>query len=100
MHPHTSKDKELTIKLNTEDLTPTQVRLLKSVNALLTGVLTAEDEAEYFEASAELMKKVAEVIKDASFPKSHTSIDYAEQAVEYSVDFLHENLNNKESIDN
>jgi hypothetical protein len=94
--------KELTIKLNTEELTPTQIRLLKSVNSLLTHVLTAEDEAEYFDFSAELLRKTAELIKHAQFANQQTHMNYGEQAVEYAVDFLNENLdkNGAGNIDN
>lgn len=95
-------ENELIIKLSTEDLNPTQIRLLKTVNSLLSHVLTAEDESEYFETSAELMKKVAEVIKHANFADKNKSIPYGDQAVEFSVDFINEILDNHKihNIDN
>jgi erythromycin esterase-like protein len=96
----TSKNKELIITLNVEDLTPVQVRLLKSLNALLTTVVTADDEAEYFDSSAELMRKAAEVIKNSDFARKNTQMNYGEQALEFAVDFLHENLEKKENLDN
>lgn len=99
--PHlAAKKNELLIKLDVEQLTPVQVRLLKSVNALLTNVLTAEDEAEYFENSAELLRHATEFIKAANYPRTHNSMDYAEQAVEYAVDFLNERTSTKDSLDN
>lgn len=96
------KEKELNIKLNIEELTPTQVRLIKSVNSLLSHVLTAEDEAEYFEMSAELMKKTAELIKHSTFAEDHKNMSYGEQAVEFAMDFLNESLDQKKihNIDN
>lgn len=94
------KTKDLIISLNVEELTPVQVRLLKTINSLLTTVIKAEDEAEYFDASAELMRKAAEVIKAADFPKLNGEMNYAEQAVEFAVDFLQENLDKKENLDN
>lgn len=98
--PHlSSKSKEILITLNVEELTPVQVRLLKSVSALLTTVLSAEDESEYFEASAELMKKTTDLIKKSSFPKNHQNMNYAEQAVEYAMDFLGD-TESKDNFDN
>ena len=93
---------ELLLKLNTEEMTPTQIRLIKSVNALISHVLTAEDETEYFEVSAELIRKTAELIKHSSFAASNTSIPYGEQAVEFAVDFLNESLDSGKigNIDN
>ena len=96
------KDKELLIKMNVEEMSSVQVRLVKSLNYLMAHVLTAEDESEYFEASAELMKKAVELIKHADFAKNNKNMDYAEQAVEFSVDFLNESMNgnNGGSCDN
>lgn len=85
-----AKNKDLTMKMNTEELTVTQVRLVKSIHALLANVLVADEEGEYFEASAELMKKTAELIKHANFSTDNKGIAYGDQAVEYSVDTLNE----------
>jgi hypothetical protein len=97
-----ASDKDLLIKIATEELTPTQVRLIKSVHSLMAHVLAAEDESEYFEASAELLKKAAEIIKQAQFAQKNKDISYGEQAVEFAVDFLSEALRNNgiHSIDN
>ncbi len=102
MHSLSQKEKELLIKLNVEELTPTQVRLVRSVNALLAHVLTADEEAEYFEMSAELMRKTAELIKHSSFADQNKGMSYGEQAVEFAVDFLNESLdgNKVHNIDN
>jgi hypothetical protein len=97
-----NNEKELNIKLNTEELSPTQVRLLKSINSLLIHVMTADEEAEYFESSAELIRKTAEAVKHASFSEKNKKMDYGTQAVEYAMDFLNETLeeNNLRNIDN
>ncbi len=87
-----SNGKELLIKFNVEELTPTQVRLLKSVTSLLTNVLSSDDESEYFDMSAELMKKVAETIKHADFANQNKKMAYGDQAVEFAIDFLNESL--------
>ncbi len=102
MHSLSPKNTELHIKLNTEELDSTQVRLLKSVNGLMSQVLTAEDESEYFELSAELVRKVAEVIKHSQFAAKNNDMSYGQQAVEFAVDFLNESLDQNKlgNIDN
>jgi hypothetical protein len=86
------KNNELLITLNVEELTPTQVRLIKSVNSLMAHVLIAEEEGEYFEASAELLKKAAELIKHSSFAVDNKGMNYGDQSVEFAVDFLNESI--------
>jgi hypothetical protein len=101
MQSSTQKDKELVIKLNTEELNSTQIRLIKSVNALLIHVIAAEDEAEYFETSANLLKKAAELIRHSSYVHQNKDMSYGDQAVEFAVDFLNESLDQKfQNIDN
>lgn len=97
-----SKEKDLLIKFSTEELTPTQVRLLKSIHALMSHVLSAEDESEYFDTSAELLRKTAELIKHADFAQKNKAISYGDQAVEFAVDFLSETIdsNGIHNIDN
>ena len=100
MHGLNDKNNELNIKLNTEDLSPTQVRLIKTMNALLAHVLTADDESEYFDASAEFLRKAAEVIKHAQFANENTHMNYGNQAVEFAIDFINEHLNGNHNVDN
>lgn len=100
MQSLTPKKSELTITLNTEDLTPEQIRILKAMSALMTNVLSADEEGEYFEASSQLMKKAADLIRKSHFAKDHKQMPYGEQAVEYAVDFLNDALNGSEFIDN
>lgn len=88
----THKEKELLLKVNTEGLSAVQVRLIKTVHALLCNVLTSDEEAEYFEGSAELLKKAAELIKASQFALEHPEMSYGSQAVEFSVDSLNEAL--------
>jgi hypothetical protein len=95
------KDKELLMKMNTEGLTSAQVRILRSLHSLMATVLTSEDESEYFESSAELVKKAAELIKHSNFCLHHTQMAYGEQAVEFAVDTLAETLEDgKSDFDN
>jgi len=95
------ENKEVTIKLNTEDLSPAQVRLVKTMHALMAHLLTAEDESEYFNASSEFLRKATEVIQGAQFATQNTDMSYGQQAVEFAVDFLNETLNDgRGGIDN
>lgn len=102
MESLTKKEKELLLKMDTEGLTSTQVRLVKSIHTLLANVLTSEEEGEYFENSAELMKKAAELIKHSNFAVNHKAMSYGDQAVEFSVDNLNECMdeNKIQNLDN
>ena len=102
MQNQKSNHKELLIKLNIEELTPTQVRLLKSVTSLLTNVLASDEESEFFDMSAELMRKVAETIKHSDFANKNRDMEYGEQAVEFAIDFLNDSMeqNKIHNIDN
>lgn len=96
------KNNEIVLKLDTEGLTPVQVRLIKNVHSLLAHVLASDEEAEYFEASADLLKKTAELIKHANFAATNKEMSYGDQAVEFAVDFINETLNDQKlnNIDN
>jgi hypothetical protein len=87
------KDKELFLKMETEGLSSTQIRLIKNIHSLLAAVVTSEEEGEYFEASAELVKKAAELIKHSNFPITHKNISYGDQAVEFAIDSVNESIN-------
>lgn len=102
MQSLSKKEMELILKMDTETMSPTQIRLVKSIHALLANVLSSEEEGEYFETSAELMKKTAELIKHSSFATSHKNMSYGEQAVEFAVDTLNESLdeNKIQNLDN
>jgi hypothetical protein len=85
------KDKMIKIEIDGSELTPQQIRLVKSLNTMLTHVLLTENEEEYFEGSAEFMRMCAALIKQARFTeelKDQSNIPYAQQALEYSVDVL------------
>ncbi len=96
------KEKELILKLNTENLNAAQMRLLKSMNALILQILTAEDESEYFELSASLLTKASEIITHSEFVNSKENSHLATQALEFAMDFFFDNLNQKNlgNIDN
>ena len=88
-----SKDKMIRIEIDANELTPSQVRLIKSLNTLLAHIMVTENEEEYFEGSAEFMRMCAALIKQAHFTenlKDANNIPYAQQALEYSMDVLQE----------
>jgi hypothetical protein len=89
----TSKDKTVQIEFDASELNPQQLRLIKSLNTMITHVLLTENEEEYFEGSAEFMRMCASLIKQARFTeqlKDQTNVPYTQQALEYSVDVLQE----------
>ena len=97
---HTQNQKELTMKLDTEGLSTAQVKILKQLHSLIANVLTTDDEGEYFEMSAELLKKTSELIKHSNFAVENKNISYGEQAVEFAVDSLNEEIQDKVNFDN
>lgn len=89
----TTSAKLVKIEIDGSELTPQQIRLIKSLHTMLTHVLLTENEEEYFEGSAEFMRMCAALIKQARFTeelKDQSNIPYAQQALEYSVDVLQE----------
>ena len=93
-------EKKLLIKLDVEELSPAQVRLIKSIQTMLMHVLTTEDEAEFFDCSAEFMRTCASLIKLANFATDLKSngIPYADQALEYSMDSVYEKMSGHKVI--
>ena len=87
------KNNKMKIELETTELKAHQIRLIRSINAMLEHVCKCDDEDEYFEASAELLRMCAGLISKANFNeeiKKGASIPYAQQALEYSIDVLQE----------
>lgn len=92
---------ELILKYDSSELTPAQIRLIKRVHATLANVLTTDEESEYFEESAELLRICAHLIQNSHFSDDkirNQNIPYAEQAIEYSVECLQEQLARGQSI--
>jgi hypothetical protein len=101
----TSKKERVFIELDAAELSPAQIRLVKSLNHMLTHVLSTDDEEDFFEGSAECMRMCASLIKQANFAeefKDADNIPYAEQALEYSMDVLQDHIGNSKvtSFDN
>ncbi len=97
----TTKTATMKIEFDTTELTPQQLRLVKSINSMLQSILTTDEEEEYFENSAEFMRMCAAVIKQARFTenlKGAGNIPYAQQALEYSMDVLSECITNSKVV--
>lgn len=91
----------LEITFDTTELTPSQVRLVRSINVMLKNVLISDQENEFFEGSAELMRLCAALIKQSRFTDDimrTSNIPYAEQALEYSVDALQDVISNSRVV--
>ena len=90
-----TKMNESILKLDiiTEDLSEHQIRLIKTINTLLTHVLTTDEEDEYFESSSELLRVVATAIKKSNFShENQEPIEYGQQALEFCVDILNDQI--------
>lgn len=90
-----NKKNLISIQLDATELSPAQVRLIKSLNTIVSHVLTTDDESEFFEGSAECMRLCASLIKQSHFAqdlKDQDQIPYADQAIEYSMDVLQESM--------
>ncbi len=83
---------KLNLEIDVKDLSPQQVRLIKSINLMLKHVLTTENEEEYFEHSSDLLRFVATAIKKANFSENDQAIEYSRQALEFCVDTLSEQV--------
>lgn len=83
----------MNIEVQTDDLKQHQIRLIKTINTLLGHVLTTDQEDEYFESSSELLRIVATAIKKSNFSEANEHpIEYGQQALEYCVDILNDQV--------
>jgi hypothetical protein len=85
------KDAVLKIEVDSLEMSEQQMRLVKSINSLLSHVMTTDDESEYFNSSSELMRLVATAIKKSNFADGYgenADIPYGNQVLEFCVDKL------------
>lgn len=97
----TKKEKTLILKIDTDMLTQEQIRMIKTLHGQILNVVTTDDESEYFNGSSEVMRLCASLIKKSFFGdnlKKESSIPYAEQALEFSVDSLQDQISNSKVI--
>lgn len=91
-------NQKMTLELNVTELSPSQMRLIKRINSLVTNILATDDEKDFFESSSDAMKVLAACIKSSNFSTEFTAEEktpYGKQALEYSVDLLVDELNNE-----
>jgi hypothetical protein len=89
------EQQSLQVEFDTTELNKSQVRLVKSICSMLNHVLTTDDECDYFDGSADLMKMVAGAVKQANFStecQANTNIPYAEQALEFCMDMVSDQM--------
>ena len=95
------KQEIMNIDFDTTELNSQQIRLVKTINSMLSHVLTTDEESEYFDGSAELMKMVASAVKQSNFTTewaNDESIPYATQALEFCVDIVSDQIHNGDEV--
>lgn len=91
----------LNLTLDVSELNSNQIRLIRSINTMLTHVLTTDDECDYFDGSSELLRMVASAVKQANFTsdfKFQNNIPYAEQALEFSMENLQDHISGNKVV--
>ena len=68
-------------------LPPDQMRQLNTLCHTIYHAAITDDEGEFFEGSAEALRMCASLIKQSRFGRK-SSANYAEQALEYSIEML------------
>ncbi|AYF45628.1 MULTISPECIES: hypothetical protein [Halobacteriovorax] len=81
---------KLTIDIDTTELTPAQLRAIKTINMLMAHIITTEDEADFFDGTAETMRLCASLVKQSRFCHQDSSIPYGDQALEFAIEALTE----------
>jgi ABC-type uncharacterized transport system substrate-binding protein len=90
-----AKEQTVTLAIDTTELKAHQVRILKTINALAQALMTTDNEEDFFEGTTELVKAIANAAKKSNFTEIYSkgeAIQYAEQAIEYAVDHLGDDL--------
>jgi hypothetical protein len=89
------EQKTVKVEFDTTELNSQQIRLIKGICSMLNHVLTTDNEGEYFEGSADLMKMVASAVKQANFTTewaTNANIPYAQQALEFCIDSISDQM--------
>tara|TARA_Y100000385_G_C12822151_1_gene520854 strand:+ start:170 stop:487 length:318 start_codon:yes stop_codon:yes gene_type:complete len=93
------EQKKLHVEFDTTELNSQQIRLIKSICTMLNHILTTDDECDYFDGSAEMMRMVASAVKQANFTAEwceNENIPYAQQALEFCIDSIADQMNEDE----
>lgn len=94
-------ENKIFIEIDAAELSPAQIRAIKTLNHLVQHVMTTESESEYFDNSAEVMRACAALIKQANFIMSteqDSTIPYEEQVLEFSLDVLQEHMSSSKVV--
>jgi predicted O-linked N-acetylglucosamine transferase (SPINDLY family) len=96
----TAKKEKLYIEIDATELSAAQIRAIKTLNMLLNHTITTDSEGEFFDSSAEAMRVCASIIKQANFVNdmADSEIPYAQQALEFSLDILAEQMSTSKVI--
>lgn len=89
------EQKKMHIEFDTTELNSQQIRLIKSICSMLNHILTTDDECDYFDGSAELMRMVASAVKQSNFTtewNENADIPYAQQALEFCMDMISDQM--------
>ena len=103
MIPIFKKDKKenMQIEIETNNLSPEKIRLIKTLVSEMTKTLESESERRFFTHSAEFMRLCACVIQKSKFVQINenlSSIPFNQQAIEYSIDILQEHLEEEKIV--
>ncbi len=92
--------KNLMVEFETRNLTVDQIRMIKTVCVTLMQVVGTEQEDEFFEESAELLRQCAALITESRYGRSNkdSKIPYTVQAIEYSIDVLQDYLTDSKIV--
>ena len=63
----------LQIDFDRTDLKEHQVRVIKTINTLLTQLIATDSEEEFFEATSEIMRNIACAVKQSNFTVSQAT---------------------------
>ena len=92
---------KLIFEIDTKKLPQSKIRLIKSLVTELALTMTTYQENEFFSRSAEFMRLCASAIQMSNFSESQkysSEIPFSQQALEYSIDVLHEHMADEKVI--
>ena len=95
------KDNKISFEIEAAELSPAQVRQIKTLLTLVTHATKTDKEDEFFNVSAEAMRLCASLIKQGNFPRLYAengSIPYDQQAIEYAIDIVQEQISKSQVV--
>ncbi|TDJ07416.1 MAG: hypothetical protein E2O68_03590 [Deltaproteobacteria bacterium] len=77
------------LEIDTSELSPGQIRLIRTYYSTLMHVLKTDQERGYFEGAADLLRLTAALIREAPYAAFSTE---SHQALEYALENLQERI--------